>query len=805
MEYSVSEIAAICGGTFCGEDVTVRSVMADSRRSVARDGAALFVAIRGRNHDGHDHIGELYRRGVRGFMVEREVDASAWPGAGFVRVNKSLAGLQALAAHYRLSFSGTVVGITGSSGKTTVKEWIAQAAPEGVSLFRSPRSYNSQLGVPLSILMMTGNEDIALIEAGISRPGEMDRLAAIIRPDVGVFTHLGPEHGENFQSDRQKMREKAQLFATCRSIVYCGGEPLIEEALRAKAPEAELRDALPYECLLPEEGEDGVARRNKALVTAFYDAVGVPPATVVPKLSELQPVAVRLGMREGIAGSIIVTDMNNTDANSLPMALDYLTGVAGSREKVLIMSDIPFSPMPDWELYGKVGAMVRSAGIGRFVGVGERISACRDAFGAGSEFYRTAEEFIRHCTQDSIAGRAILLRGNSDTGVIRILHQLDRRSHTTVLEVDLDAMRHNLNHYRALVGDGVKMMAMVKASCYGNGNFEVADMLDKQGVNYLAVAFADEGVTLREKGIAMPIVVLNADSDSFALMVANRLEPEIYNFRSLERFIAAVRDAGETSWPVHIKIDTGMHRLGTGWDDAASLRELYACSHLQVKGLFTHLAASETCSPSDQACTQAQIRRFWHAVETLSGAGLPIGALHIQSSYGLLNYGPLEGCGWVRTGIALYGLLSAPQDHPRICPDLRPVLALRARVAQIHTLEPGEHAGYDGAFTASRPTRLALITIGYADGWPRALSCGRGRVLLHGQPAPIAGLICMDQLLADVTEIPDVRPGDTATLIGRDGDAVLTAEAAAEAAGTITNELLSRLGPRLPRIVGSEA
>ena len=248
-----------------------------------------------------------------------------------------------------------------------------------------------------------------------------------------------------------------------------------------------------------------------------------------------------------------------------------------------------------------------------------------------------------------------------------------------------------------------------------------------------------------------------------------------------------------------------MHRLGTGWDDAASLRELYACSHLQVKGLFTHLAASETCSPSDQACTQAQIRRFWHAVETLSGAGLPIGALHIQSSYGLLNYGPLEGCGWVRTGIALYGLLSAPQDHPRICPDLRPVLALRARVAQIHTLEPGEHAGYDGAFTASRPTRLALITIGYADGWPRALSCGRGRVLLHGQPAPIAGLICMDQLLADVTEIPDVRPGDTATLIGRDGDAVLTAEAAAEAAGTITNELLSRLGPRLPRIVGSEA
>ncbi len=468
--------------------------MADSRRSVAGDGAALFVAIRGHNHDGHDHIGELYRRGVRGFMVEREVDASAWPGAGFVRVNKSLAGLQAPAAHYRLSFSGTVVGITGSSGKTTVKEWIAQAAPEGVSLFRSPRSYNSQLGVPLSILMMTGNEDIALIEAGISRPGEMDRLAAIIRPDVGVFTHLGPEHGEISSPTVRRCGRRLSFFATCRSIVYCGGEPLIEEALRAKAPEAELRDALPYECLLPEEGKTGVARRNKALVTAFYDAVGVPPATVVPKLSELQPVAVRLGMREGIAGSIIVTDMNNTDANSLPMALDYLTGWPAAARNTY---HVGHSAQP----HARLGTLRQSGRHGQECRYRTVCRRRRTYLGVPRRVRCGGERVLPHGGRSlSVTVRAGQHSGPGHPaaqqlrhGVIRILHQLDRRSHTTVLEVDLDAMRHNLNHYRALVGDGVKMMAMVKASCYGSGNFEVADMLDKQGVNYLAVAFRRQG------------------------------------------------------------------------------------------------------------------------------------------------------------------------------------------------------------------------------------------------------------------------------------------------------------------------
>lgn len=789
MEYFVSEIAAICGGVFCGEDVSVRSVTTDSRRSVGRDGTTLFVAIRGRNHDGHDYIGDLYRRGVRGFMIERDVDVSAWPDAGFVRVDKSLAGLQALAAHYRQSFRGTVVGITGSSGKTTVKEWIAQAAPEGVTVFRSPRSYNSQLGVPLSILMMNGSEDIALIEAGISRPGEMERLAAIIRPDVGIFTRLGPEHGENFQSDRQKMREKAQLFGTCRSIVCCCGEPLVEETLRAKAPGAEIRDAAPYERRLP-EGGDEASRCNRALVAAFYDAVGIPPEEVLPALATLQPVAVRLGIREGIGGSVVVTDMNNTDVNSLPMALDYLTGVAGTRETVLIMSDIPFSSMPDWELYGKVGAMVRHAGIGRFVGVGERIGSCRDAFGAGSEFYPSAEDFIRHVTQDGIAGRAILLRGNSDTGIIRILHQLDRRSHTTVLEVDLDAMRHNLDHYRALAGEGVKMMAMVKASCYGNGNFEVADMLDKQGVNYLAVAFADEGVTLREKGIAMPIVVLNADSDSFALMVANRLEPEIYSFRSLERFIAAVRDAGETSWPVHIKIDTGMHRLGFRMEEMPQLAAMLRreAGAVVARSVFSHLAAADM--PEEDDFTRSQIDYFRRTVRALVGGLGYCPLMHILNTAGMERF-PEARFDMCRLGIGLYGVSCTEAGA------LRPVSRLLTRVVQVKELEPSETVGYGRSGKLRRPSRLATIPIGYADGLDRRLGCGKWSVSVNGRPAPIVGRICMDSCMVDVTGL-DVAEGDEVTVFGSMPGNTVSDMAAL--LGTIPYEIMTSVSERVKRI-----
>lgn len=791
MNYSMQKIAAVCGGVLSGEDVTVRSVISDSRRSTGHGDAPLFVAIRGRNHDGHDFIGDLYGRGVRAFLVERDVAIAEYPGAGFVRVDKALHGLQSLAADYRASFRGVMVGITGSSGKTTVKEWIAQSVPDGVTVFRSPRSYNSQLGVPLSILMMTGDEDVALIEAGISRPGEMERLAEIIRPDIGLFTSLGPEHGENFQSDRQKMREKAQLFATCKQVIYYGNDPVVAEALRAKAPDAELVNAAELAKLLPVSmPDDAVTRRNASLVLALYRSIRFDPQVILPGLSAVQPVAMRFDIREGIARSLIVTDTSNTDINSLPMALDYLNEVAGERATMLVMSDIPFSPMPDWELYGKVAAMVRTAGIDRFVGVGDRIMSCRDTFGAGSEFFATTDEMIRRFTQDDIAGRAILLRGNAESNFIRLLHQFDRKSHTTVLEVDLDAMIHNLNYFRSRLDKKTKIMAMVKASGYGNGSYEIADMLRTQGVDYLAVAFADEGVKLREQHIAMPIVVLNADSDSFALMVANRLEPEIYNFRSLHEFVSAVRSAGETSWPIHIKIDTGMHRLGFREEEIPALIETLhrESGAVVVRSLFSHLAAADM--PDEDDFTRGQIAYFRRTADLLSvGLGYtPL--MHLLNSAGIERF-PEARFDMCRLGIGLYGVSSVNSGL------LRPVSRLVTRIVQVKELDASQTVGYGRSGKLCRDSRLATIPIGYADGLDRRLGNGRWTMLVNGMAAPTVGRICMDSCMIDVTGLP-VAEGDEVTIFGAaQGNGVGEMATVLE---TISYEIMTSISERVKRI-----
>lgn len=789
MRYSMSEIAAVCGGQFIGRDVTVSSVIADSRRSTGADEQPLFVAIAGRNHDGHDFIDDLYRRGVRGFVIEKDIETERYPEAGFVITDKSLHALQALAAHYRRRFKGVMVGITGSNGKTTVKEWIARAVQDGTTIFRSPRSYNSQLGVPLSVLMMRGDEDIALIEAGISRPGEMERLAEIIRPDFGVFTALGPEHGENFSSSKQKMKEKALLFAGCRSVVYNGNEPLVGEVLRDRLQGVKLTDAAVYDNLL-DDIKDDVSRRNAAIVAAFYNAAGYNADALIQLLPAMKPAETRLGIREAVAGSLLVTDMNNTDINSLPISLDYVKGVAGGRRSMLIMTDIPFNPMPDWELYGKVAAMLRSADIGLFVGIGERISACSDAFSEDSLFFDSAEDFIRHTNQSAIEDSAILLRGNPEPQFFSLLHHLDRRSHTTVLEVNLDAMIHNMNYFRSGIGAGVKLMAMVKASGYGTGNYEVAEMLRSQGVDYLAVAFADEGVRLREQGIAMPIVVLNADADSFALMVANRLEPEIYNRRSLAQFIASVRDAGETSWPVHIKIDSGMHRLGFEEKDIDGLVSILRreSGSVVVRSVFSHLAVADV--PEEDDFTRGQIAVFSRCAEMLAvGIGYkPL--MHLSNSAGMERF-PEARFDMCRIGIGLYGVSAQGQGI------LRPVSRLATRIVQIKELDADQTIGYGRAGKLYRSSRIATIPIGYADGFDRRLGCGNWNVFVGGTPAPIIGRICMDSCMVDVTDVP-VAEGDEVTVFGSaPGN---TVEDMACLLGTIPYEIMTSVSERVKRI-----
>jgi alanine racemase len=721
---------------------------------------------------------------VRAFLVERDVDADLYPEAGFVRVGHSIRALHALAAHFRSSFEGTVVGVTGSAGKTTVKEWIALSAPAQMSVFRSPRSYNSQLGVPLSVFMMRG-EDVAVIEAGISRPREMEHLARIIMPRIGIFTGIGPEHGENFETQMEKIAEKAKLFAGSEYVIY-DGSPEIRAVLERGAPGAELIDASPYRAQVP--FADEMSRSNGALAIAFHALMGHPSELTAERLSRIELSPMRFGLSEGIMGSLVITDHDNNDINSLPIALDYAKGVASGRPVAVVLSDIRFGSLPENELYGRTAQALLTAGVEKFVGVGESISRHRGEFaGLAAEFYPTAAEFLSRLRQDMFAGRAVLVRGDGSPDWRRIVHHLERRAHTTVLEIDLDAMAHNLAYYRALSGQGVKIMAMVKAAGYGNGGFEVANMLQKQGVDYLAVAFADEGVRLREQGISMPIVVLNADADSFDLMVAGRLEPEIYNAASLRAFAAATRCGSEGNYPVHIKLDSGMHRLGFGEGDLAELIELLEREKgvVKVRSLFSHLAAAD--DPAHDDFTRGQIALFDRMSRTVADALGYMPLRHVANSAAMERF-PQAHYDMCRLGIGLYGVWGEK---------LRPVSRLVTRIVQVRELRAGETVGYGRAGVLLRDSRLAVLPVGYADGLDRRLGSGRWSVLIAGRPAPTVGRISMDSCVVDITGI-DAREGDGAIVFGGMGDGGVCEMA--RRLDTIPYEIMTSIPERVKRI-----
>lgn len=791
MKYTMSEIAAVCGGVLAGRDVKTGSVFADSRAAPPPD-EPMFAAVAGRNHDGHAYVGELYRRGVRAFMVERDVTVAEYPDAGFVRVGNTVAALQALASDWRSRLRGVVVGITGSNGKTVVKEWAAALTPVGVTLFRSPKSYNSQIGVPLSLLMASGDEDVVLVEAGISRPGEMARLAGMVRPDVGIITTLGDAHQENFGSTEEKATEKLLLFGTARTIIYNSAYPILENLLRKEYPQAQLFDAAREAEACTAFGDEA-SRQNAAAAVALWDVLGYEHAATVGRLGSLQPVAMRLELKEGINDSLIVNDSYNSDINSLAIALDYLAGVAGGRPQTLVLSDILQSGFAERELYGRVGQMVGRSGVDRLVGIGDRIRLYADLFDVHADFYPTTEAYLAAIRRDDFAGRAVLVKGNRDSQFERISHTLESKSHTTLLEIDLDAMIHNLNVHRALLRPGVRLMAMVKAAGYGNGSYEVAAVLQHQGVDYLAVAFADEGVALRRRGITIPVVVLNADSDSFGLMIANGLEPEIYNFESLAGFAAALRSYGERAYPVHLKLDTGMHRLGFADGDLVRLcGELGKLQELvRVSTVFSHLACAD--EPQQDAFTLTQIALFDRMSLAIMDS-LPYKPLrHIANSAGMERF-PQAWFDMVRLGIGLYGI-----GEPEL--GLRPVSTLRSRIVHVKELPAGETVGYGREGVVRSGARVAVIPVGYADGLDRRLGNGRWTVLVNGKPAPTIGRISMDTCAADVTGT-DARVGDEVVIFGPAPS--YTVEDMARVLNTIPYEIMTGIDARVKRIFVKE-
>ena len=785
MRYTLSQIATICGGRVVGTDRTVEEVTVDSRNYTYGE-RSMMAAIRGRNHDGHDFIEAAYAHGVRAFLVAREPEV-AHTDAGYVVVADTLVALQSLAADYRSRFAGRVVAVTGSTDKTLVKEWCAQSAPDGVKIFRSPKSYNSQLGVALSLLMIEGDEQVAIVEAGISHPNQMARLEEMIRPDVAIITNIGIQHAENFDSDEAKIAEKLIIARRAKMVIYDGAIYSIATAIESlSATKIDCRKFVDTNS----EKRERALQRSAEMAAALWCSMGCDSNDVHRRVNALRPLAMRMELKEGINGSIILNDSSNADVNSLAIALDALLRSAEGRDCTLIISDEQHRATTA-DYWRRVAQLVARSGIRTVLGIGAGAERFADLFDCTTRFYATPDELLSGLYPEDIANRAVLIKCASTADFERMSHNLEQHSHTTVLEVNLDAMRRNLNYYRSILSPNTMLMAMVKASSYGNGRHEIAQMLQNEGIDALAVAFADEGTALRRRGITMPIVVLNADTNSFPVMVADRLEPEIYSFTSLNDFVEAVKRAGAYRYPIHIKIDSGMHRLGFEQKDIPQLiSELERVSqYVRVATIFSHLATADDVEQDD--FTREQIARYDEISSQLTAA-LPYRVIRHTAASAAMERFEEARFDMCRLGLGLYGF-----DYYRN-EALTPVATLKARVVQIKHLTEDQTVGYGRAGQLSRPTVTATVSIGYADGLNRRLGCGAWSMLVHGQPAPIVGRICMDCCMIDISDIDGVREGDEVTVFSpAEGN---RADDMAALLGTIPYEVMTSVSTRVKRI-----
>ncbi|WP_101447378.1 bifunctional UDP-N-acetylmuramoyl-tripeptide:D-alanyl-D-alanine ligase/alanine racemase [Pontibacter ramchanderi] len=812
------QLQAITGGTLVQlqPDSPVVHLLTDSRK-LSQPAGTLFFAIRGRHNDGHLYLEQLYKQGVRQFVVEDPTDlAGLYPEASILQVQSSLEALQAVAAWHRAQFHVPVLGITGSNGKTIVKEWLAQLLSPEELVVKSPRSYNSQIGVPLSVWQLDTNHTFGIFEAGISQLGEMQKLQQIIRPTFGLFTNIGSAHDEGFKDQNQKVAEKMKLFGEVELLFYCLDHKLIHNAVQASGiPAFTWSRHLPGADLLmlgsTVSGHKTIVNytfrgEQHSLAIPFTDEASVENAlhslaillqrgtnltALQDRMDRLQPVAMRLEMKEAINGCYLIDDTYNNDLAGLSIALDLLASQPKRGRRTLILSDLLESGMPEEKLYSEVAALTKAHQVERLIGIGPTIQAHGSKFGGDTAFYASTAEFLEQFNAGQFRNEMVLVKGARVFGFEKIVQAFQQKVHGTVLEVNLDALVHNLNHYRSKLASGTKLMVMVKAFAYGSGSFEVANLLQFHRVDYLAVAYVDEGVSLREHGITLPIMVMNPSPDSLAKLHQFSLEPEIYSLELLRDFLATAQP--DTSYKIHLKLDTGMHRLGFTEEDFDELFDLLA-RHPQVRvvSTFSHLAGADEALHDDFSKMQLQnFRALAAEVEKRLGYTL---LKHILNSAGIVRF-PEHQLDMVRLGIGLYGVESTGSEQEA----LQPVSTLKTTISQIKHIRQGETVGYSRKGIADTDKTIATIAIGYADGYDRRFSNGAGEVLIHGRRAPVIGNVCMDMCMVDVTGIP-AAVGDEVTVFGPQ----LTLVELAQRIGTISYELLTNVSTRVKRIFFSE-
>ena len=815
----INEIAQVINATCASTDNReVKWLLTDSR-SLSFPDTSLFFALRTQRNDGHKYIGELYESGVRCFVVEAlPQKANEMNQATFLVVNNTLSALQKLSTYHRNQHTLPVVGITGSNGKTMVKEWLFQLLNSKFNIERSPRSYNSQIGVPLSVWQLNPNTQLAIFEAGISQPGEMQYLQPIIQPTIGIFTNIGDAHQENFTSLEEKVREKMKLFKNCSLLIYNKDEELIEECLQnthqqtltwGTHPQADIRinsiqqqgnktqinycyHEQNHSYILP--FTDTAAIENSLHCIALMLHLNYTHEDIQQSMLQLQPIAMRLEVKEGVQNNLIINDSYNADLTSLAIALDFLDQQATAKKlsKTVVLSDIMQSGHNNAELHNAIADMLRSRKINRLIGIGHVLKENQMAFrGIETSFYNTTQDYISSGDYRLLKNAVILLKGSRLFSLEQLSKQLEITTHETVLEVNLSALADNFNYFRSKLQPKTKIMCMVKAFAYGTGAVEVARTLQHHRCDYLAVAVADEGAELRRAGIHTPIVVMDPEMNALDSIIENELEPNIYNFRILQAFSNAVKAQGLSHYPIHIKIDSGMHRLGFSKQELPTLINLLTSqSTVAVRSTFSHLAGSDEAQFDD--FTLQQINYFTQCANEIQQS-LPYPIMkHILNSAGIERFTEHQ-FDMVRLGIGHYGITALPDTQ------LKNVCTLKTVILQTKHVKAGESVGYSRKAMLTEDKQIAIIPIGYADGFHRKLGNGVGEVLVNGQRCPVIGNICMDQAMIDITHA-NAKEGDEVIIFGEE----ITLNEIAQKLDTISYEILTGVSRRVKRIYYQE-